>query len=81
MDTTENRLTVSQRSRVCGEIRFTFGVGDYIAITPTMLERAERELRLHPDHQLSYYDAVLVTPTGEELDFEINILTSKPKGH
>lgn len=71
---TENRLTVSQKGRHCGEIRFTFSAGDYVAITPGMIERAERELKANPDHQIGYYDLLLVTPEGEELDFETCIL-------
>lgn len=74
LDPAQNRLTVSQKGRNCGEIRFTFCVGDYVCITPSMVERAERELKRDPQHQQGYYDVLLVTPKGEELDFETRIL-------
>lgn len=74
LNPSENRLTVSQKGKHCGEIRFTFCVGDYVCITPEMIERAERELKHDPQHQRGYYDVLLVTPKGEELDFETRVL-------
>lgn len=74
LDPKQNRLTVSQKGKHCGEIRFTFCVEDYVCITPLMIERAERELKRDPQHQIGYYDLLLVTPSGEELDFETRIL-------
>ena len=74
LDRTSNRLTVSQKALHCGEIRKTFCVGMAQEITSELRERAERELRSDPEHQRSYYDLILVTPQGAELDFETNIL-------
>lgn len=77
MSKTENRLTAFQKGKHCGEIRFTFTVGNATEISNEMRERAENELRNDPQHQASYYDLLLITPTGSELDFETNILSGK----
>lgn len=68
-----NTVTVSQKAKTCGEIRFHFKVTN-TTIGFTILARAERELRRNPDHQQSYYDILLVDSKGKELDFQTNIL-------
>jgi hypothetical protein len=73
LDATKNRVTVSQIGKHCGEIRFTFCV-DGEEITLEMQNRAERELKADPQHQQGYYEMLLVTPDGEEMDYALNVI-------
>jgi len=68
-----NTLTVSQKGKHCGEIRFHIKT-ESAEITPELFARAERELIAHPDHQNGYFDILLVDGNGAELDFETHIL-------